>query len=140
MPKNIELVYSLTSFGVSVTSVTVVVFRLMEVVRRGSVNNYYTPTQTPQVQNRFRISCTLNHLGLQSVTRPGVSFHPAIKREFVGKRPRVEPDVVDDLVEVKKEQEENDNKDFKIEDQEKVQEIEKDKKDGKQFEEIAKPR
>ena len=58
----------------------------------------------------------------------------------MGKRPRVEPDVVDDLVEVKKEQEENDNKDFKIEDQEKVQEIEKDKKDGKHFEEIAKPR
>ena len=58
----------------------------------------------------------------------------------MGKRPRIESDVADDLVEVKKEQEENDNKDFKIEDQEKVQEIEKDKKDGKQFEEIAKPR
>ena len=58
----------------------------------------------------------------------------------MGKRPRVEPDVVDDLVEVKKEQEENDNKDFKIEDQEKVQEIEKDKKDEKHFEDIAKPR
>ena len=58
----------------------------------------------------------------------------------MGKRPRVEPDVVDDLVEVKKEQEENDNKDFKIEDQEKVQEIEKDNIDGKHFEEIAKPR
>jgi len=97
--------------------------RLMEVVRRGSVNNYYAPTQTPQ-----------------SVTRPGVSFHPAIKREFVGKRPRVEPDTVDDLLEVKKEQEENDNKDLKIEDQEKVQEIEKDNIDGKHFEEIAKPR
>ena len=83
---------------------------------------------------------TLNYLGLQSVTRPGVSFHPAIKREFVGKRPRVEPDTVDDLLEVKKEQEENDNKDLKIEDQEKVQEIEKDNIDGKHFEEIAKPR
>ena len=58
----------------------------------------------------------------------------------MGKRPRVDPDVEDDLVEVKKEQEENDNKDLKIEDQEKVQEIEKDKQDGKQFEEIAKPR
>ena len=52
----------------------------------------------------------------------------------------MEPDVEDDLVEVKKEQEENDNKDLKIEDQEKVQEIEKDKKDGTHFEEIAKPR
>ena len=58
----------------------------------------------------------------------------------MGKRPRVDPDVVDDLVEVKKEQEENDNKDFKIEDQEKVQEIEKDNIDRKHFEEIAKPR
>ena len=58
----------------------------------------------------------------------------------MGKRPRVEPDTVDDLVEVKKEQEENDNKDFKIEDQENMREIEKDKKDGKHFEEIAKPR
>ena len=58
----------------------------------------------------------------------------------MGKRPRVEPDVSDDLVEVKKEQEENDNKDLKIEDQEKVQEIEKDNIDGKHFEEIAKPR
>ena len=85
-------------------------------------------------------SHSLNYFGLQSVTRPGVSFHPAIKREFVGKRPRVEPDVSDDLVEVKKEQEENDNKDLKIEDQEKVQEIEKDNIDGKHFEEIAKPR
>ena len=45
--KNIELVYSLTSI-----SVIAVLFRLMEVVRRGSVNNYYAPTQTPQVQNR----------------------------------------------------------------------------------------
>ena len=58
----------------------------------------------------------------------------------MGKRPRVEPDTVDDLLEVKKEQEENDNKDLKIEDQEKVQEIEKDNIDGKHFEEIAKPR
>ena len=58
----------------------------------------------------------------------------------MGKRPRVEPDTVDDLLEVKKEQEENENEDFKIEDQEKVQEIEKDNIDGKHFEEIAKPR
>ena len=58
----------------------------------------------------------------------------------MGKRPRVEPDTVDDLLEVKKEQEENDSKDLKIEDQEKVQEIEKDNIDGKHFEEIAKPR
>ena len=47
MPKNIELVYSLTSLSV------IAVFRLMEVVRRGSVNNYYAPTQTPQVQKSF---------------------------------------------------------------------------------------
>ena len=84
----------------------------------------------------------------QSATRPGVSFHPAIKKEFGGKRPRVEegldgkrPRVEEgldgkrpkmeegletgtgmDLVEVKKEEEEEkDSKEFVIMDQEKLQ-------------------
>ena len=73
----------------------------------------------------------------QSATRPGVSFHPAIKKEFGGKRPRVEEGLDGkrprteegletgtgmDLVEVKKEEEEEkDSKEFVILDQEKLQ-------------------
>ena len=81
----------------------------------------------------------------QSATQPGVSFHPAIKKEFGGKRPRneegldgkkprmeealdeksprieerLETTTGPDLVEIKKEEE--DSKEFVIMDQEKLQ-------------------
>ena len=71
----------------------------------------------------------------QSATRPGVSFHPAIKKEFGGKRPRMEEgldvkrskveeglETVTGMVEVKKEEEEKDSQEFVNMDQEKLHE------------------
>ena len=128
----------------------------MEVVRRGSVNNYYAPTQMTQVCIVYTLHFLpavyvkpylLSELVSQSATRPGVSFHPAIKKEFGGKRPRTMEEGLDgkrlrmeegsdekrprmeerletvtrmDLVEVKKE--EKDSKEFVIMDQEKLEE------------------
>ena len=73
----------------------------------------------------------ISKLESQSATRPGVSFHPAIKKEFGGKRPRMEEGLDGkrlkmeeteagvDLVEVKKE--ETDSREYAIVDQEKLQ-------------------
>ena len=84
-----------------------------------------------------------------------MSFHPAIKREFVGKRPRVveesmkeEEDMVEsmkeeDMVEVKQEEEED--KDFMIMDQDKLQggtkrELERNSEEEEAGEVIKRPR
>ena len=74
-----------------------------------------------------------------------MSFHPAIKREFVGKRPRVVEESVkeEDIVEVKQEGEED--KDSVIMDQEKLQggtkrELERNSEEEEAGEVVKRPR
>ena len=74
-----------------------------------------------------------------------MSFHPAIKREFVGKRPRVVEESVkeEDIVEVKQEGEED--KDSVIMDQENLQggtkrELERNSEEEEAGEVVKRPR
>ena len=74
-----------------------------------------------------------------------MSFHPAIKREFVGKRPRVVEESIkeEDMVEIKQEGEED--KDSMIMDQDKLQggtkrELERNSEEEEAGEVVKRPR